>query len=203
MANKTIRIILALVVAILSVLSWHVISAYFLNAEQVAQFEWVILILDSIIYLSIAMIVSNFLTVLVNTNIGSFRWIPPRIAPLAETIAKYGVWVVAFALVAPRWGTTMDYILGALGIVGIGVAFAAQDSIQNLLEFAKIIARVPFVEGDTITVLDITGVVEDISELETIIRTDDDHEVSVPNNVFATNPVIKHSATEGEDLEEE
>lgn len=84
-------------------------------------------------------------------------------------------------------------ILAGLGIGGLAVAFAAQDTIKNIFGFIKVIFDKPFVIGDRVVVNDIDGPVEEMGFLSTRIRTLTGHLVTIPNSVMA-NAVITNIA---------
>ncbi len=49
--------------------------------------------------------------------------------------------------------------------------------LQNLFNFAR-----PFIVGNTITVKDVSGVVEEISLAYTFLTTEDEERITIPNN---------------------
>lgn len=80
-------------------------------------------------------------------------------------------------------------IIAGLGIGGLAVALAAQDSIKNF--FGSIILSVdkPFVMGDRIVVDSHDGPVEEVGLRSTKIRTLDGHLVTIPNGELANKTI--------------
>jgi MscS family membrane protein len=72
--------------------------------------------------------------------------------------------------------------LAGLGIAGLGVSLAAQDSIKNLFGSLTIFLDHPFGVGDRIVVGGQDGVVESIGFRSTKMRTLTGHQVTIPNS---------------------
>ena len=76
-------------------------------------------------------------------------------------------------------------ILAGLGIGGLAVALAAQDSIKNIFGSIVIFADKPFLVGERVVVDSIDGVVEEVGIRSTRIRTLTGHLVTIPNGELA------------------
>jgi MscS family membrane protein len=61
--------------------------------------------------------------------------------------------------------------VAGLGIGGLALAFAAKESLENLLASFTIFLDQPFIVGDLVQVGDVTGTVEKIGFRSTRIRT--------------------------------
>ncbi|MCU0857024.1 MAG: mechanosensitive ion channel family protein [Pontiellaceae bacterium] len=96
-------------------------------------------------------------------------------------------------------------ILTGLGVGGLAVALAAQDTIKNFFGSLVIFADHPFLLGDRIIVEGEDGTVEEVGMRSTRIRTLDGHLVTIPNGELAnklirnvaSRPFIKRVATIG------
>jgi MscS family membrane protein len=99
--------------------------------------------------------------------------------------------LVLFSLVIARnvFGLDVTGWLAGLGIAGLAVSLAAQDSIKNLFGSATVLFDKPFVVGDRIKFDGFDGPVETIGLRATRIRTLEGHLVSVPNMKFIDNSV--------------
>jgi len=80
-------------------------------------------------------------------------------------------------------------ILAGLGIGGLAVALAAQDTIKNFFGSMMILLDKPFQIGDRIILGGHDGPVEEVGFRSTKIRTLDGHLVSVPNSVVVNEMV--------------
>jgi MscS family membrane protein len=78
-------------------------------------------------------------------------------------------------------GRTMGTILASLGVGGLAVALAAQDTIRNFFGSLVILGDKPFEIGDRIVLDGFDGPVESVGFRSTKIRTLEGHLVTVPN----------------------
>ncbi len=82
-------------------------------------------------------------------------------------------------------------ILAGLGVGGLAVALAAQDTIKNFFGSLVIFADHPFQLGERVVVDGTDGTVEEVGMRSTRIRTLDGHLVTVPNGELA-NKMIRN-----------
>lgn len=80
-------------------------------------------------------------------------------------------------------------VLTGLGIGGLAVAFAARETLANLLGSIVIMIEKPFRVGHWIKIEDIGGIVEYVGFRSTRIRTFDDSLISIPNSVVVNSAV--------------
>ena len=96
-------------------------------------------------------------------------------------------------------------LLAGAGVMGLAVAFAAQDTIANFFGSLMLILDQPFKVGDMISVSGYKGSIEHVGFRSTRIRTLDGHMVSLPNKALANadieniakRPYIKHKISLG------
>ena len=80
-------------------------------------------------------------------------------------------------------------ILAGLGVGGLAVALAAQDTIKNFFGSLVIFADRPFQLGDTVCVDSTEGTVEEVGMRSTRLRTADGHLVTIPNGELANKTI--------------
>lgn len=85
-------------------------------------------------------------------------------------------------------------IIGALGIGGLAVAFAAQSILANFLASVILQIRRPFKRGDQIRTNDCEGTVEDINFRTVILRTYNGQRTMVPCADVLSHPIVNHTA---------
>lgn len=86
-------------------------------------------------------------------------------------------------------GRDVGAILGGLGIGGLALAFAAKETLENLIASVIIFLDKPFSVGDTIEIDGITGSVELVGLRSTRIRTFERTLVSIPNRKMVDSPL--------------
>lgn len=92
-------------------------------------------------------------------------------------------------------GVRIGPLVGALGVGGVALAFAAQDILQNLIAGVLLQVRHPFRVGEQIGSGDYEGVVEDINLRTVELTTYDGLTVYLPNAEVLRNPIVNYTRT--------
>ena len=109
---------------------------------------------------------------------------------LARMIAKIAVILVGgIYLLRAVSGKPLSALLAGLGIGGLAVALAAQDTLKNFFGSLMIMLDKPFMIGQRITYSGYDGVVEQIGFRSTRVRTLTGHLVTIPNEKVASESV--------------
>jgi len=80
-------------------------------------------------------------------------------------------------------------ILAGIGIGGLALGLAAQDTIRNFFGSLMIFADKPFNVGELINLNDVLGVVQEVGVRTTKVKTLDGHMLTVPNGVLANTTI--------------
>lgn len=80
-----------------------------------------------------------------------------------------------------KFGISIAPFIAALGAIAFGTSFAISGPVSNYGAGLVIILSRPFVIGDTITINNVSGVVEEIHLSTTILTTEDDERITIPN----------------------
>lgn len=116
---------------------------------------------------------------------------------LIDNVYKFVIAVFALILAAGQLGINITAPLAGLGILGLAVGFAAQDSLSNIIAGFLIFFDKPFRVGDYVTINDHYGRVELITMRSTRIRTQDNKYVVIPNQKII-NEILTDHTTNGE-----
>lgn len=111
----------------------------------------------------------------------------------AVRIFRVIVAVIGGAAILEEWNFDVAAVLGGLGLIGMAVAFGAQNLIANLFGGVVIFLDKIFVEGHWIRAGDVEGVVEKIGFRTTKIRRFDKSLVTLPNTKLSDEAVINFS----------
>jgi len=112
-------------------------------------------------------------------------------------LAQMGVYIVAFILYArlvPALSNLGNAWLASVGVITIIAGLAAQNTLGNLIAGISLLLYRPFEVGDRLQIsaptgLE-TGIVESLTLGYTLLRTDDNRHVVVPNNIMANQTSI-------------
>ena len=107
------------------------------------------------------------------------------ILPLARRTAKVVVIAMTGLVLLQNFGFNVSGVIAGLGIGGLAVALAAQETVKNFFGGIALIADQPVRVGDFCRFGDKMGTVEDISIWSTRVRTLERTIVSIPNGQFA------------------
>ena len=113
-----------------------------------------------------------------------------QLVPFFKDFAKVMIVIFAFlVMLGSVFGVNVAGLVAGLGVGGLALAFAAKESLENLLASFTIFLDHPFVVGDLVEVGGITGTVEKIGFRSTRIRTLDKTFVTVPNKSMIDKPL--------------
>ncbi len=91
-------------------------------------------------------------------------------------------------------GINTTSALAVLGAAGLAIGLALQGSLSNFAAGAMLIVFRPFTSGDFVEVAGISGLVEEIRIFNTVLRTADNREITVPNGQIYAGTIINYSA---------
>ena len=93
------------------------------------------------------------------------------------------------------YNVNVNALIAALGVGGLALSLAAQDTLSNVISGIMIMLDQPFRVGDRIEIsrLGTWGDVVDIGLRSTRIRTRDNRMVIVPNNTISTDQIVNYT----------
>src|SRR5213079_3005050 len=107
---------------------------------------------------------------------------------IAQVVSNV-VLVVGIFIVLENTGIHLAALAVFAGAVGVGVGFGLQNIASNFISGLVILAERPITIGDRVEVAGIAGQVEHIRARSTVIRTNDNIMMIVPNTKFIDSPV--------------
>ena len=108
-------------------------------------------------------------------------------------LGKFVVACLGVVAVLEEWDFNVAALLGGLGLVGMAVAFGAQNLISNLFAGLFIFLDHMFEKGDWIRTPDVEGTVEEIGFRTTKIRRFDMSLATIPNARLTDDSVVNFS----------
>ncbi len=117
-----------------------------------------------------------------------------QFAPILNGVLRFVLVTLAAVFVAHNLGYHVTSLLAGLGIGGLAVALAAQDTLANILGTVVVLSDKPFRVGDWVLVDGQEGVVEGIGFRSTRIRTFSKSLIIVPNKLLTEQRIENWSA---------
>jgi len=117
-----------------------------------------------------------------------YKGMGDMLVPFLSKSAKLMVVIFAICLLISHFGESesLGRFLAGLGIIGIAISLAAQDSLKNLFGTLLLISEKSFRVGDRIVLGDKEGIVEEFGFRSTKLRTAEDSILLMPNGNLAT-----------------
>jgi small-conductance mechanosensitive channel len=101
-------------------------------------------------------------------------------------VTRLAVWLILGVLALSRMGIEIKPLLTGLGIGGLAVALAVQNILGDLFAAIAIVVDKPFVVGDSISVENYRGKVENIGLKTTRVRSESGEQI-----IFANGELLK------------
>lgn len=113
-----------------------------------------------------------------------------QMVPFLKELSKILLIIACvFVVMGVVFNMNVATIIAGLGIGGLAIALAAQDTLQNLLGSFTIFADKPFVVGDLVHIEGYDAVIEKVGFRSTILRTLDKTLVIIPNKKMIDSPL--------------
>ena len=112
---------------------------------------------------------------------------------LIVKVIKYSILGLAFILVADQIGIRIVAIISTLGVAGIALGLAAQQTLANFISGIIILVSKPFQEKDYVELEETFGRVKKISLRSTTLLTLDNFLVDIPNHKIVESKIVNHT----------
>lgn len=117
----------------------------------------------------------------------------PQVAAGARRLGVVIIWIVGVLLAVQEAGLSIDILLVVVVLFGFAAIIALRQPLENY--GAKYFSDVysPFKVGDSIQVGSYAGKVIEINAMSTVLLSEDDRLVALPNSFFMKEPLINSS----------
>ena len=112
-----------------------------------------------------------------------------QLIPVIQKGVRSIIWILGIIIGLDNIGFDITAMIAGLGIGGLALALAAQDSVKNIFAGIMIFLDKPFRIKDRIQVDGFDGIVEDVGLRSTRLRTLEGRIVTIPNSRFTDNSV--------------
>ena len=143
----------------------------------------------ALLVLSLGLVVGSILVKLVRVTL---RWVGLR-----HIFVEFIVRPVSFVLLLivvimslEQLGIDTELLFWLLGAIVIGVGIALQNSLRDTAAGLRLLMSQSFEDHDLIEVAGVRGYVEQLNLMNTVIRTFDNRQVTVPNTMLVTNVMV-------------
>jgi small conductance mechanosensitive channel len=102
--------------------------------------------------------------------------------------------VVVLVAVLDALGVSTTSLLAVLGAAGLAIGLALKDSLAHLASGVMLIVLRPFRAGDVVEIAGRVGEVERVRVFHTVLRTAQNHQVTLPNSLITAEPILNFTA---------
>ncbi len=117
-----------------------------------------------------------------------------QLVPFGIKVLKTFIVIFGVLIALQEVGFQVVSLLAGLGLGGLALALAAQDTAANLFGSIMILLDRPFQIGDLVKITDVEGSVEEIGFRSTRLRTATNSVVTLPNSLVAKEKIDNLSA---------
>ena len=121
--------------------------------------------------------------------------VPREAGEIVVRFTGYVVVIIALLTIAGQLGIKVTSMIAGLGVAGLALSFAAQDTIANVISGITLLVDRPCKRGDWICVGDMHATVTDIKLRTTILTTFDNETVVVPNKMLVQERILNFTLT--------
>ena len=176
-----------------------IVSAYFYSVKFLHFSLNIESILLNIAYIFIALGITSIISRIIDAVISevilpisekSETSFDNHLIPVIQKAVRAIIWSLGVVVGLDNIGFDITAMIAGLGIGGLALALAAQDSVKNIFAGIMIFLDKPFKIKDRIKIDGHDGVVEEVGLRSTRIRTLEGRIVTIPNCTFTDNSVI-------------
>ena len=157
-------------------------------------FGRVLMTVAILIWAGVLIKVSGLVLEVLSRHRDRFKLIDRATLALFENVAKVGLYSGAAYLILRNWGLDNTALLAGASVFGLGVGFAAKDTIADFISGVFILTDKPYELGDYIN-LDSgeRGEVTQIGLRTTRLLSRDDIEITIPNSVMGQAKIVNEN----------
>jgi small conductance mechanosensitive channel len=126
-------------------------------------------------------------------NLAKRQWMDATLLPLIVSTVRYIILFVALLAVLDQFGIQMTSLVAVLGAAGLAIGLALQGTLSNVASGVMLVVLRPFHVGHAIQAAGFTGTVQEVGLFATVIRTDENKVITVPNKLLSDAPIINFS----------
>ncbi len=118
----------------------------------------------------------------------------PSVQALVVNAGRGLLWFLLILILAPQLGIQVTSLITLLGVFGVAISLALQNSLSNVAGGISVLVSKPFSTGDFIEVTGgASGTVDSVGLFHTVIKTMDNHRVYIPNGMLSADQIVNYS----------
>jgi MscS family membrane protein len=161
------------------------------NVQKIVSSVFAVAVAITLIYVAVRLV--DLLGIYLDQKYADDPQLAKLMVPVMGKTLKVFVIIIGALTAAQFMGWPVTSVIAGLGIGGVAVALAAQNTFANIIGTITLLADRPMRVGDFIKVDGQEGNVEAIGLRSTRVRTLEGHLVTIPNKIMADSPIVNIS----------
>jgi len=116
-------------------------------------------------------------------------------AGLLVKVARFAVLALGILTIADQLGVNVTSMVAGLGVAGLALSFAAQDTVANFISGITLAIDRPFKVGDWVGIGDLQATVTEMRLRTTVLTTFDNETMVLPNKTLSDERIINYTLT--------
>ncbi len=121
------------------------------------------------------------------------RKVEPTLREFLRNLINIALYVILIVLIVNVVGTQTVSIAAIIGSAGLAIGLSVKDNLANFAGGVMLLFNKPFRTGDFIEAQDMSGTVQSIGILYTILTTADNKTIYIPNGPLSTGNIINYN----------
>ena len=170
------------------------IKEYFANIDwQTMAMGWGVKIVIALAIFIVGRWIARTLTKALRRVLNLREMDETLVAFLANLV--YAVLLTAVVIAAlDSLGLPVTSLVAVLGAAGLAIGLALKDSLGNFASGVMLVMFRPFTKGDLVSIAGVDGKVQEVRIFSTILKTNDNRLVIIPNGQVASDTITNHTA---------
>jgi small conductance mechanosensitive channel len=150
---------------------------------------WGLKLVAALVILAIGLRLAKWVTGLAERALSRSN-VEPTAVQFLRKVAHVALLVLLALTVLSVFEVPMTSAFAVLGAAGLAIGLALKDSLSNIASGVMLVTLKPFRVGDTVTINNQTGSVEEISIFQTRLRGGDNQTIVLPNSLVTSDSII-------------
>ena len=154
-------------------------------------------LLVSLILSAITVVIARIIAAIIRRTLFSVSKKVPKftllMAGLVSKIISFIIWVITVVVILGFFGVDLTPVLAGLGITGVVLGFALQESIASLFSGIMIAINNPFRVGDWVDIGDVSGTVTSMDIMCVTLTSGDNKKITMNNKNVWGSTIVNYS----------
>ena len=154
-------------------------------------------LLISLILSAITVVIARIIAAIIRRTLFSVSRKVPKftllMAGLVSKIISFIIWVITVVVILGFFGVDLTPVLAGLGITGVVLGFALQESIASLFSGIMIAINNPFRVGDWVDIGDVSGTVTSMDIMCVTLTSGDNKKITMNNKNVWGSTIVNYS----------